>query len=72
MLPIDLLQRSADGYFAMIADTEGNKLIAKRKAVEIGQMYNGKAEVISGLSANDNVVVVGYRDLNEGEEIRTK
>lgn len=72
VLPIDLLQRSADGYYTMIAVTEGNKLIAKRRAVETGQMYNGKAEVLSGISADDNVVIIGYRDLNEGEEIRTK
>lgn len=72
VLPIDLLQRSADGYYAMTAVNEGGKLLAKRKEVKTGQMYNGQAEIISGITSSDQVVITGYRDLNEGQEIRTK
>ncbi|MBL0342336.1 MAG: efflux RND transporter periplasmic adaptor subunit [Bacteroidetes bacterium] len=72
VLPIDLLQRSAEGYFAMIAVDQGNKLVAKRTAVTTGQMYGGQAEIVSGISGTDQIVITGYRDLNEGEEIRTK
>ena len=49
-----------------------NKLIAKRKNVEIGLIYNGHAEVLSGINESDVVITTGYRDLNDGEEVRTK
>ncbi len=72
ILPVDLLQRSAEGYYAMVGEQKGNKLIAKRKNVTVGQSYNGQAEVLSGIEENDQIVMNGYRDLNEGEEIRIK
>jgi membrane fusion protein, multidrug efflux system len=72
IVPVDLLQRSADGNYVM-AVTEGNgKMIAHRKPVQTGRTYNGQAEIISGITASDKIVVTGYRDLNEGQEIRTK
>lgn len=72
IVPVDLLQRSGEGYYLMAAIQEGNKLIAKRKNVEIGLIYNGHAEVLSGINESDVVITTGYRDLNDGEEVRTK
>ncbi len=72
VLPVDILQRSGEGYYAMVAVTEGGKLIAKRKMVTTGKIYNGQAEILSGIAESDQVIVSGYRDLNEGQELRTK
>jgi RND family efflux transporter MFP subunit len=72
VLPVDMLQRTGEGHYVMAAMQESGKLIARRKTVAAGRIYNGKAEIISGLSPGDQVVTVGYRDLNDGQEIRTK
>jgi len=72
ILPVDLLQRSSDGYFVMVGNEESGKLIARKKIVTPGRTYNGQAEMVSGISEADQVIVTGYRDLNEGQELRTK
>jgi len=72
VLPVDVLQRSGEGYFVMVAADEGGKLIARKKPVTTGRTYNGQAEIVSGISNADQVIITGYRDLNEGQEVRTK
>ena len=49
-----------------------NSIVAERKAVTTGMSYNGKIEITSGIESNEKIIVNGYRDLNEGTEIRVK
>lgn len=72
VVPVDLLQRSGEGYYAMVAVEEKGKLLAKKKMVTVGHTYNGQAEVLTGISSTDKVVTNGYRDLNENQELRTR
>jgi membrane fusion protein, multidrug efflux system len=72
VIPIDLLQRSGEGYYVMTAISEGGKLKARRKAVTVGKTYNGQAEVLEGLTDKDQLITTGYRDLNEGQDIKIK
>lgn len=72
VIPIDLLQSSADGFYLMAATEEGGKMFAHRKPVQTGKNYNGQTEIIAGITETDNIITTGYRDLNEGQEIRTK
>jgi len=72
VIPVDVLQRSGEGYYAMVAVNEGSKMIARRKKVDTGKIYDGQAEIISGIGETDQVIITGYRDLNEGQELRIK
>ena len=72
VLPVDMLQRSGEGNYVMAATNSSGKLTAERKKVEVGRIYNGKAEIVTGLSASDTLVTTGYRDLNAGQELRIK
>ncbi|HMT29048.1 MAG TPA: efflux RND transporter periplasmic adaptor subunit [Bacteroidia bacterium] len=72
ILPIDVMQRSGEGYYVMTAVTEGNQLVARKKMVTPGMTYNGNAEILSGITEADKIIVLGYRDLNEGQEIKIK
>ena len=72
-LPVDLVQSARDGNFVMVAKQQGiNSMVAERKVVTTGMSYNGKIEVTSGIESNDKVIMNGYRDLNEGTELRIK
>ena len=71
VLPVDVIQRSGDGYYVMVAGNTNGKMVATRKKVTLGNTYNGKVEVLTGLAAADPVIITGYRDLNEGQLIRT-
>jgi membrane fusion protein, multidrug efflux system len=72
VISVDMIQRSGEGNYVMVAEKRDGKLIAGRKMVETGRIYNGQAEIISGLSESDQLITTGYRDLNVGQEIRTK
>ena len=72
VVPVDLLQRSGEGYYAMVAVEDKGKLVAKKKMVTVGHTYNGQAEVLTGIEPSDKVVTNGYRDLNENQLLRTK
>ncbi|HEX5003115.1 MAG TPA: efflux RND transporter periplasmic adaptor subunit [Bacteroidia bacterium] len=70
VIPVDLIQKSGDGKYIMVAKKSGNVYQAHRQMVKTGESYNGKSEILEGLSETDQVITVGYRDLNEGEEIK--
>ena len=71
VIPIDLIQRSGEGNYIMVAERQNGKLIAVKRKIETGKSYGGFTEVVSGISTTDQVITNGYRDLNEDEELRT-
>ncbi len=71
-LPVNTLQNDEKGKYVMVAVQEGAKLIAKKKAVTIGDLYGDKLEVKSGLAAGEVVITEGYQGLYEGQLLTTK
>ncbi|MEO7211043.1 MAG: efflux transporter periplasmic adaptor subunit, partial [Chitinophagaceae bacterium] len=58
-----------EGKFVLVADMQNGKMIAHKMPVEIGQMYNGKIEIKSGLQVGDKIIAEGYQGLYEGQAI---
>ena len=69
--PINLLQNDEKGKFIYIAVMEKGKLIARKKAVTVGQYYGNNIEIVVGLVAGDNVITEGYQTLFDGQNITT-
>lgn len=72
IVPINVVQNSTDGSYVMVAVEENGQKVARRRKVEVGQIYNRSAEIKSGLQAGDKVITTGYQDLNEGDLISYK
>ncbi len=72
VIPINTVQKDMQGNYVMVAVSEKGNLVARKKPVTLGMVYNGKAEVKSGLSAGDQLITLGYQDLNEGQFLKTK
>lgn len=71
-IPINTLQSDEQGKFVLVAaKNEENKMIARKKIVEMGEMYGDRVEIISGLQAGDQIVVGGYQSLYDGQLITT-
>jgi RND family efflux transporter MFP subunit len=70
IVPVAAVQNSGEGQFVYVKAEEGGKLIAKRKKVEVGTIYNGTAEIKSGLSEGDEVITAGYANVVEGDLIK--
>lgn len=64
-LPVKLIQRDGTNNYVMIK--KGDK--AEKRILSLGQTYNGVAEILSGLNAEDELITNGYIGLPEGEII---
>lgn len=66
VLPASLIQKTDQGNFVYVADA--NKK-AKLLPIQIGNTYDSKVEILSGLTLGDQVITTGYEELNEGDEL---
>jgi membrane fusion protein (multidrug efflux system) len=70
VLPVNIIQTDNKGQFILVAKKENNQYIARKQFIKTGQIYNGLAEIISGLEPGQQVITTGYINLNEGEAVR--
>ncbi|MEO8116945.1 MAG: efflux RND transporter periplasmic adaptor subunit [Bacteroidota bacterium] len=68
-VPLNTIQSDQEGKFVLVADMQNGKLVAHKKPVQIGQLYNGKIEIKSGLQVGDKIIADGYQGLYEGQAI---
>ncbi len=72
VIDINLIQKSAEGTFVYVAETNGAGYVAKRREVTTGKIYNGKVEITSGLNSGDKLITSGYQELVDGQNIQYK
>ena len=66
VIPINSIQKSEQGDYVLIAENGA----AKKVMIKVGQTYNDKAEILTGLKAGDKLITVGFQDLNEGDKVK--
>lgn len=70
-IPVNTLQNDDKGKFVMVAVKEANKLIARKVYVEVGELYQDKLEVKSGLQGGEQLITEGFQSLYDGQLITT-
>lgn len=70
VLPINVVLNDTKGNYVYTAARENRGFVAKRTDVTVGMIYNGLADISSGLSPGDTVITVGYQEMSNGKEIR--
>jgi RND family efflux transporter MFP subunit len=70
-VPVNTLQNDEKGKYVMVAEKASGKLIARKKPVVIGQTYEDKIEIKSGINQGDNIITDGYQGLYDGQPITT-
>jgi RND family efflux transporter MFP subunit len=70
-IPVNTMQNDDKGKFVMVAVKENDKWIARKKPVEIGQLYGDKVEVRSGLKTGEQIITDGFQGLYEGQPLTT-
>jgi membrane fusion protein (multidrug efflux system) len=68
-IPVNTLQTDEKGKFVLVAANENGKWIAKKKSIDIGQLYSNLIEVKSGLEKGDKIITDGYQGLFDGQPI---
>lgn len=69
VVPVNILRETTDGTYLYVAEDANGQLQAKRRIVEVGQTYNGMAEIKNGLKTGDKIITAGYNSLIDGQPL---
>ncbi len=69
-IPVNLVQTDNKGQYVLVANPSDNAYFAKKQFVQTGQIYNGVAEITSGIEPGQRIITSGYMSLDEGEAVR--
>jgi RND family efflux transporter MFP subunit len=70
-IPLNVLQNDENGKFVMVAAKEGNKTVARKRPVTVGELYGNQLEVKSGLQQGELLITEGFQGVYEGQAITT-
>ncbi len=70
-IPVNTLQTDEQGKYVLVAVSEKGKLYARKKHVQVGELYNNQLEVKSGLTDGDVIITDGFQNLYDGQLITT-
>jgi len=70
-IPVNTVGTDEKGKYVYIAVTEGGKLVAKKKQITVGELYNQLIEVRSGITAGDQLITDGFQNIYDGQLLRT-
>lgn len=70
-VPLNTVQSDENGKYVYVMEKSGNKMVARKKAVTVGESYGELIEIKSGLAAGDQLITEGYQNLYEGQVIKT-
>lgn len=70
-VPVNVVQSDEKGKYVYIAEKSGNKTIARKKTVIVGESYNGVMEIKSGLAGGDLIITEGYQTVYDGQAVTT-
>ena len=70
-VPVNTLQNDENGKFVMVAVTENNKMVARKKPVTIGLITGDRLEIKSGINGGDVIITEGFQNLYDGQLITT-
>jgi RND family efflux transporter MFP subunit len=71
-IPVNTLQNDDKGKFVMVAVNEGGKMLARKRPVTVGELYQDRLEVKSGLQASDQLITEGFQNLYDGQLLAVK
>jgi membrane fusion protein, multidrug efflux system len=70
-VPINVVQTDEKGKYVYVMVKEGNRTVARKKTINVGESYNGMVEVRAGLSAGEQIITEGYQVVYDGQSITT-
>jgi len=60
----------ANGFAVFLLEEDAGKIYARRHDVQIGRTFGNSIEVVSGLTADQRIVVAGAAFLTDGQQVR--
>ncbi|MFZ1259855.1 MAG: efflux transporter periplasmic adaptor subunit, partial [Chitinophagaceae bacterium] len=70
-VPVNLVQSDEKGKYVYVVERTGDKLVARKKIVTVGEAYNGIIEIKTGLTGGDLIITEGYQTVYDGQSVAT-
>jgi len=70
-VPVNIVQSDEKGKYVYVMEKNGDKMIARKKTVNVGEVYEGIIEVKSGLSGGELIITEGYQSIYDGQSVTT-
>jgi RND family efflux transporter MFP subunit len=71
IIPVNLVQSDESGKYVYVIAKEGEVMKARKKTVNVGEVYSGMIEVKAGLTASDRIITEGYQSVYDGQTVTT-
>jgi RND family efflux transporter MFP subunit len=71
IIPVNLVQSDESGKYVYVIVKEGEEMKARKKTVNVGEVYSGMIEVKAGLTASDRIITEGYQTVYDGQTVTT-
>lgn len=71
VVSVNAIQTDEKGKFVLVASKEGDKLFARKRNIQIGELYKDQIEVKQGLKAGDLIITEGFQGLYDGQLLTT-
>jgi len=71
IIPVNLVQSDEGGKYVYVIVKEGEEMKARKKTVNVGEVYSGMIEVKAGLTASDRIITEGYQSVYDGQTVTT-
>jgi membrane fusion protein, multidrug efflux system len=68
-VPVNVVQDINNEKVVYVAEADGDRIVARRKVVQVKGIY-GTAAHVTGLASGAKVITVGYQGLNDGEAVK--
>jgi len=69
-VPVNTVQTDEKGKYVYLAVKEGDKILARKRIIQVGELSGDVIEVKAGLTAGEQLVTEGYQNLYEGQVIK--
>lgn len=70
-VPINAIVRSNDKEYVYAVENKSGTNKAVKKLVNLGYSTDNTVEIKSGLKPGENIITVGYQDVNDGDAVET-
>ncbi len=70
-VPVNVVQSDEKNKYVYVMEKAGDKMIARKKIVIVGEAYNGWMEIKSGLAGGDLIITEGYQTVYDGQSVST-
>lgn len=70
-VPVNVVQSDEKNKYVFVMEKSGDKMVARKKVVTVGETYNGVTEIKSGLGGGDLIITEGFQTLYDGQSVTT-